>query len=366
MKILVKLNKSGEIMSNLSKDREYELVGFYAKSNQYIGTHQEGLPVYSIYEAVEMYKQSIVSTLVINGNISLDGVKSDVRALKSYGVQMNDILVALPEFIEHGGTENLVSFREYHRLPYMEYHVADHCNLNCRGCVHFSPLAGKDKFPVYEHMEKDLRQLKKIVSYIDKIRILGGEPLLNPELPLYMKLTREVYPYATISIVTNGLLLSTIDFWDYFIKYRINVDISLYKPIFNKAGKMMKMLQEKGIVFSISEPIEEFSYALDKNSGHARFAYRHNCSCPNLYEGGVYVCPIIAYVKYFNHAFNYQFNDNDGKIDIYDRNMDFTRLNDELHKVRKMCDNCLYISGEHIVTQPWSQTTKAKASDYMI
>lgn len=26
-------------------------------------------------------------------------------------------------------------------LDYVEFHLADHCNLNCRGCGHFSPIA---------------------------------------------------------------------------------------------------------------------------------------------------------------------------------------------------------------------------------
>ena len=31
-------------------------------------------------------------------------------------------------------------------LPYLEYHVADHCNLNCKYCTHYSPLVPQ---PVY-------------------------------------------------------------------------------------------------------------------------------------------------------------------------------------------------------------------------
>ena len=26
-------------------------------------------------------------------------------------------------------------------LDYVEFHLADHCNLNCAGCMHFSPYA---------------------------------------------------------------------------------------------------------------------------------------------------------------------------------------------------------------------------------
>lgn len=350
MNVLLKLNKGGELLYNLNKLEHLKVIGFYARSPRYIGTSQEGGSVYSIYEAVEMYKKQEFSAFIISAEMSMESIRRDADTLKYYGVKIDNILIALPEFKETGKEAYLLPLNEYRRLPYIEYHVSDHCNLNCRGCVHFSPLAGSEYFPIFDHVEKDLRQLKKIVPYIDTIRILGGEPFLNPELSRYMKITREIYPYANISVVTNGLLLGSCDFFDDFVKYCINIDISLYKPLISRVGEMLKMLQERGIAVSISEPIEEFSYALDKSGGHARFARRHNCSCPNLYEGGLYVCPIIAYVKYFNRAFGYQFNDTDGRIDIYDSNMNFTRLCDELHRIRQLCDNCLFISGEHIVT----------------
>jgi hypothetical protein len=28
-------------------------------------------------------------------------------------------------------------------MKYLEHHIVDHCNLNCIGCSHFSPLAEK-------------------------------------------------------------------------------------------------------------------------------------------------------------------------------------------------------------------------------
>ena len=46
------------------------------------------------------------------------------------------------------------------RGPYIsfEYHLNDHCNLNCKGCDHFSPLA-EEKFTNYEQFEKDMFSL---------------------------------------------------------------------------------------------------------------------------------------------------------------------------------------------------------------
>ncbi len=66
--------------------------------------------------------------------------------------------------------------------------MADHCNLNCKGCVHFSPLVRESVFPKLSDVERDFIRLREIIEYIDTIRILGGEPRLNPELSRYLEM----------------------------------------------------------------------------------------------------------------------------------------------------------------------------------
>lgn len=62
----------------------------------------------------------------------------------------------------------------------IKYAVAYHCNLRCSGCVHLSPYSRKH-FPSLESFTADLNQLSRgfHAPFID---LLGGEPLLNPEI----------------------------------------------------------------------------------------------------------------------------------------------------------------------------------------
>ena len=97
--------------------------------------------------------------------------------------------------------------RRKRALEYIEYDIVGHCNLNCKGCSHFSNIICDNSFVTLESYEKDLRRMKELFSYIARIKILGGEPLLHPQLNEIIKITREVLPKATIDIVTNGLLI---------------------------------------------------------------------------------------------------------------------------------------------------------------
>ena len=90
-------------------------------------------------------------------------------------------------------------------IEYLEHHLVDHCNCNCAGCSHFSPLAD----PWFENLEDFKRDFKKLseMTEVQLIRLMGGEPLLHPQVGDFLKITRELFPKSQIQLVTNGLLL---------------------------------------------------------------------------------------------------------------------------------------------------------------
>ena len=173
---------------------------------------------------------------------------------------------------------------------------------------------------------------------------------------------------AEINIVTNGILLqqSNDTLLENLQRYRIGVDISLYPPMFDKIDGIISRLQSAGIVLTISEPIVDFFIPLDQSSGHTKFTNVHHCACPNLYDGAIYVCPVIAYIRYFNKTFGTKLDDLDGRIDIYAPTITFDKLQVELHKVRLLCDSCCLMSREYAARQKWSRAHGKQIADYML
>lgn len=100
-------------------------------------------------------------------------------------------------------------------LPYLEFHLTDHCNLNCKGCAHYSPMASDHYADLYQ-LEKDLQRLAQLFRNIRLIRLMGGEPLLHPDVDRFIRTTRSAFPKSRIGIVTNGILLPQASqaFWD--------------------------------------------------------------------------------------------------------------------------------------------------------
>lgn len=74
-------------------------------------------------------------------------------------------------------------------LRYLETHLCDHCNLNCKSCTHFCPLVTEPTFTDLEQYTKDIRTLSKKLA-IRTIRLMGGEPLLHPQVNDFIRVTR--------------------------------------------------------------------------------------------------------------------------------------------------------------------------------
>ena len=97
-----------------------------------------------------------------------------------------------------------------------EVHVCEHCNLNCKGCYHFSPLAKEEFLDVVE-WENDCKRLSILFDReMEFISLMGGEPLLHPKICDLLKITRKYFDIGDVSIITNGILLLDMDddFWN--------------------------------------------------------------------------------------------------------------------------------------------------------
>lgn len=250
-------------------------------------------------------------------------------------------------------------------LDYIEFHISDHCNLNCAYCTHFSPLA-EPAFYEFENFKKDIIQLSKLTnSYIKDIRILGGEPLLNERCTEYIEITRKFFPASKISLVTNGILLSkqSMEFWKCCRENKILIDCSRY-PINLDYSQIEQLCKDNNVGFYFNGNNTNSRYflkvALDKD-GKVPFEKSYlicNCmsKCAFLRDGRIYHCPIIGNIEILNKYFNEKFilSDKDSinihKISKVDRILKF------LSKDSPFCRYC-NLSESHCCS--WKKSAKS-------
>jgi ABC-2 type transport system ATP-binding protein len=110
-----------------------------------------------------------------------------------------------------------------------ETDIVGHCNLNCKSCTHFSPLAD-ESFVATDSFEKDFARLSELAGRDnEKIDIMGGEPLLHPEISTLVTIARKYFD-GPVNIVTNGILLSQMNkhFWDTCRENKIRIVVTSY------------------------------------------------------------------------------------------------------------------------------------------
>lgn len=100
------------------------------------------------------------------------------------------------------------------RTRALEYHVTDHCNLRCDHCCSYSPIL-KKWFADPDVFTADLLAVRRVVRP-EFLKIVGGEPLLHPELERLLAVAHELQVGARVQLTTNGLLLRRLSprSWD--------------------------------------------------------------------------------------------------------------------------------------------------------
>lgn len=228
-------------------------------------------------------------------------------------------------------------------LPYLEFHVTEHCNMNCKGCGHFSCIAEPEFANIDQHI-KDMERLSELVNF-DILKILGGEPLLHPQINDFMKVTRKFFPKSFIVLLTNAILLPTMPppFWETVVQNNIAIFITLYKPMAEKKQEFINLLNSHKVRGNIIETTKFFSRLDITGSQNSSESFDH-CkvkSCRFLESGKMATCCFPFLTRHLNKKFNLNiFDDDNGIIDIHNPELNAESLIKFLNTPFEMCKYC--------------------------
>lgn len=197
-------------------------------------------------------------------------------------------------------------------IDYLEFWATRHCNLNCKGCSACAPIKKEPWFLNINSLRKDFFRLKELGLTINTLTVLGGEPLLHPNIIAIFDVMKEAYPIAVRYLITNGLLLLEKEesFWQYCRNNDIRFRITFF-PVLTNLHR--EQIYNKLIDYKLNYHITDkkmFNKILVLNNKATYADIISNCGCNkayNLYSGYIARCPVPFVVPDLNQYFNADF-----------------------------------------------------------
>ncbi len=336
----------GKILYRMLTAKGISVTAFIDNSIEKWNIQYDKIKVVPAYKANQVEKQA--DYFVIPGTYTTKMVEDIYYQLRTLGIRDNKIYVAPIEMLKNEHYDDncelggMKKYKEWCALPYLEFPVALHCNQQCAACLHFSPLSEIHFYDI-DAFKKDITQLKELVSHIETIRVMGGEPLLYPNLDQILNFTRNIYPFSTIVLVSNGLLIKRMEkkLIESIVNTNTIITISLYPSIYEKAESIYDFLKENNIRYSRPDVITFFKRGLStERRENPYFPNKPEmCKCLNMFEGKLSICPMAMYVGILNKKFNVSFPENGyWKIESVLKDMDKLKAN--LKQAVDLCEYC--------------------------
>ncbi len=319
----------------------------------------------------ELYSLHEATAVFVSSGYHVFDVEDISRNLRERNIAQDDILT-LPVFVLRkelaslsDADRKLVPLNCLVHLTHLDMHILDYCNIRCKTCAHFSTLAPKGAgFLGKERFRENLKQLQGKIPDIRDIAILGGEPLLHPELGEMLRIAREYFPYATIALVSNGVLLDKMkeDWIQALQDTNTVVGVSLYPPFFKKIDEMIGFFCKNNLRYQIMR-VETFEKRLFEKPWLDGKETNKRCGhdmC--LRDNRIGRCVMALFTDYFNAAYNEHLPLDVG-IDIYGPETGLEIVK-KLQDPTELCNYCC--SRDHVYEKWEPMKGNGSPDDWMI
>lgn len=361
----------GKYVYQQLKSNETYSVKYFVDSNSALwGEVIEGIEIISPEQLQNVYSQQLEFVLIafVNG-ISVYENLVDMK-IKRFGIVHDRVF---DEQVVMGADlcrdSNIFWYDDQKNakplLRTLETNIVDYCNLNCRGCSHFSNLFETGEKVPYGIFRKDLKQIAQHL-HVFQFNMLGGEALLDEQITEYIKFARTTLPDSKIQLITNGLLIpkQTEDFFTCCRENHIRIVVSEYKPTVLLKDKIVEILQENQISFFLRSNRDDFGKNIDLTGRADKDEAIKRCresKCQFFRNGKLYKCPFEALGnKLFEHYhLDIRFH---GGVNIYDEHLDWAKLAKMLSDYP--VDACRYCGEEEKIR--WNITHAPALEDWIV
>ena len=228
---------------------------------------------------------------------------------------------------------------------YCEIQLCDRCNLDCAYCSHLSPISQPVRIDL-DTLAEECHRLAKIG--FDEVNLMGGEPLLHPQVIEAIQLTRSILPDIKLIVSTNGLLLPRMskEFWQCCRDNRVVLRITPYPKAKNGTWNYLRF----GFRHQLLSEKAEF----DATSNYLRCQLH----CTQVRNATLWPCAYVAYAFNLNNKFGTNFKHAAGDSMPLTETTTATDVRLWLLRTKPFCSHCGIKDAKHV---NWKRSEYARS-----
>lgn len=273
--------------------------------------HFFGVPVIDIHKLSEIYQEKHPIILLAVGRASKDViVKLSMNKIDEvYSIySLLETAIDIGPLIDSIYGLRMFYFAQQERfiacdkliLDTLDIVVTEKCSLKCAKCSNLMQYYQSPKnLDIYE-IRESLNKILEVADCIYELRILGGEPFMNPDFYELIDWYKDNSKIKHIIILTNATIFPEEDKLNKLKNPKVKIWVSDYGALSKKIGDWMKWCENNKIECQYHRydgwndcgNLEKRSYSLHE----IKYVYE-TCICrqlPTLLKGRLFNCPYAA------------------------------------------------------------------------
>lgn len=311
--IIFGTGKMSEYLYESCKKNNLVLTAFCDNNSEKWNQENNGIPIFSLDTIKKKYRnalflvspwdeepqKNIISQLQQNGYDEFYTIHYCIDNMKQLIISDPPEKLAL---YNYRMKQNKVANAPLLHIDTIDFVITEKCSLNCRDCGNFMPYYENPITYEKEDLFQSIDRLDYLFDSIGILRILGGEPLLHPDLFEIIAYAQSKKTIAYVAIITNCTIVpKQSDLSNFNLDFdRFTVSGSNYGSLSIKYAEVEKFFQEAGIIFSgslidIWDTPSKFQYLGESEDVlQQRYSACVASECVVLMNQKLFHCPILA------------------------------------------------------------------------
>ena len=281
-------------------------------SKEKVGTCLEGVSIFSKEMIKEKYPDARI-VITVGNDEAAESIKKELMELGFEDFISRQALLHRFEF--DGQREKALVVRDgKYILRQIVVCITERCTLKCKNCSQLMP-----KFTHPEDMDtmqviESIQNLADSITYVQDLTLLGGEPLMNQELPKICRAVGELKKQGKIkfiNIVSNATIVPNDELLQVMKEYEIMIMLSDYGKLSVNMKKIQEACEAAGVQWRYAylggKNEEKIQYWNELGSLEKRNFTKEqldikfkNCNsvydCNMIYRGRYYFCSFSAFL----------------------------------------------------------------------